>query len=137
MVFYSKAYNYLDALKRRGYNPRQRRWGRCSLTNCPHIFGLYYNEDTIKGDTLNDLWGDNHGTLINAPELVEGIYGQALEFTGENHVDIPDSESLDIETGEVSVTAWALRTGPGQTERGGIVEKGNGGMWAEIKALRR
>ena len=39
---YSKAYNYLDALKRRGYNPRQRRWGRCSLTNCPHIFGLYY-----------------------------------------------------------------------------------------------
>ena len=38
-----KAYNYLDALKRRGYNPRQRRWGRCSLTNCPHIFGLYYN----------------------------------------------------------------------------------------------
>ena len=40
---YSKAYNYLDALKRRGYNPRQRRWGRCSLTNCPHIFGLYYN----------------------------------------------------------------------------------------------
>ena len=87
-----------------------------------------FNEDTIKGDTLNDLWGDNHGTLINAPELVEGIYGQALEFTGENHVDIPDSESLDIETGEVSVTAWALRTGPGQTERGGIVEKGNGGI---------
>ena len=37
------SYNYLDALKRRGYNPRQRRWGRCSLTNCPHIFGLYYN----------------------------------------------------------------------------------------------
>ena len=39
---YSKTYNYLDALKRRGYNPRQRRWGRCSLTNCPHIFGFYY-----------------------------------------------------------------------------------------------
>ena len=26
----------------RGYNPRQRRWGSCSLTNCKHIFGIYY-----------------------------------------------------------------------------------------------
>ena len=87
-----------------------------------------FNEATIKADTVNDLWGENHGTLINAPEVVEGIYGQALEFTGENHVDVPDSESLDIVTGEVSITAWVLRTGPGQTERGGIVEKGNGGI---------
>lgn len=87
-----------------------------------------FNDDTIEGDTLNDLWGENHGTLIENPKVVKGIYGQALEFTGKNHVDIPDSESLDIETGEVSVTAWALRTGPGKTERGGIVEKGNGGI---------
>ena len=49
---YSKAYNYLDALKRRGYNPRQRRWGRCSLTNCPHIFGLYYKN---RGARLENL----------------------------------------------------------------------------------
>ena len=26
----------------RGYNPRQRRWGACSLTNCKHIFGFHY-----------------------------------------------------------------------------------------------
>ena len=26
----------------RGYNPRQRRWGVCSVTNCKHIFGFYY-----------------------------------------------------------------------------------------------
>ena len=48
-LLYSKAYNYLDAL--RGYNPRQRRWGRCSLTNCSHIFGLYYKTDR-KSDIL-------------------------------------------------------------------------------------
>jgi hypothetical protein len=59
---------------------------------------------------------------------VEGIYGEALEFTGLNHVDVQDSESLQWKTGESAVTAWALRTGPGQTERGGIVEKGNGGI---------
>jgi len=36
--------------------------------------------------------------------VVKGIYGQALEFTGANHVDVPDSDSLEIATGEVSVT---------------------------------
>ena len=87
-----------------------------------------FNADSIKGDKVSDLWGDNHGTLIEDPLEVEGKYGEALEFTGDNHIDIPDSDSLNLTTGEVSVTAWALRTGPGETERGGIVEKGNGGI---------
>jgi hypothetical protein len=87
-----------------------------------------FDEATIKGETVNDVWGDNHGTMVNAPDVVKGIYGQALEFSGENHVDVPDSDSLDIATGEVSITVWAFRTGPGETERGGIVEKGNGGI---------
>jgi hypothetical protein len=87
-----------------------------------------FNEDTIKGDKVSDLWGDNDGEMINDPLEVEGVYGEALEFTGLNHVDVQDSESLQWKTGESAVTAWALRTGPGQTERGGIVEKGNGGI---------
>jgi hypothetical protein len=87
-----------------------------------------FNEDTIKGNIVSDLWGDNDGEMINDPLEVEGIYGEALEFTGDNHVDVPDSDSLQWMTGESAVTAWALRTGPGETERGGIVEKGNGGI---------
>lgn len=86
-----------------------------------------FNEDSIRGDKVSDLWGDNHGTLIEDPLEVEGKYGEALEFTGANHIDIPDSDTLDLTTGEVSVTTWVLRTGPGETERGGIVEKGTGG----------
>ena len=87
-----------------------------------------FDEETIEGDTAKDVWGENHGTMIKNPELVAGKYGQALKFSGANHIDVPDSDSLDIETGEVSVTAWVLATGPGKTERGGIVEKGNGGI---------
>ena len=87
-----------------------------------------FNEGTIKGDTVNDQWGENHGTMMNDPEVVEGIYGQALEFTGDNYVEVPDSDTLDIPTGEVSITVWVKRTGPGPTERGGIAEKGNGGI---------
>ena len=68
---YSKAYNYLNALKRRGYNPRQRGWGRCSLTNCPHIFGLYYKSSAFHRcilprqpscNTQRPLWFSSHLT---------------------------------------------------------------------------
>ena len=71
-MYYSKAYNYLDALKRRGYNPRQRGWGRCSLTNCPHIFGLYYNID--EGETCAVADGKNQIRSTNnlARNEVEG-----------------------------------------------------------------
>ena len=95
-----------------------------------------FNEDTIKGDKVSDLWGDNDGEMINDPLEVEGVYGEALEFTGLNHVDVQDSESLQWKTGESAVTCWALRTGPGQTERGGIVEKGNGGVANSPMLLR-
>ncbi|MFC1715933.1 LamG domain-containing protein [Candidatus Poribacteria bacterium] len=87
-----------------------------------------FDEDTIEGEIVKDLWGNNHGTMVNNPEAVKGKYGQALEFSGANHVDVPDSESLDIATGEVSVTVWVNISGPSPTERGGIVEKGNGGI---------
>ena len=95
-----------------------------------------FNEDTIKGDKVSDLWGDNDGEMINDPLEVEGVYGEALEFTGLNHVTVPDNESLQWKTGESAVTCWALRTGPGQTERGGIVEKGNGGVANSPMLLR-
>ena len=95
-----------------------------------------FNEDTIKGDKVSDLWGDNDGEMMNDPLEVEGVYGEALEFTGLNHVTVPDNESLQWKTGESAVTCWALRTGPGQTERGGIVEKGNGGVANSPMLLR-
>ncbi len=31
----------------RGYNPRQRPWGSCSLTNCKHIFRFYYKKSIL------------------------------------------------------------------------------------------
>ena len=38
----------------RGYNPRQRRWGTCSLANCKRIFGFYYNSPI--GFTIKDCF---------------------------------------------------------------------------------
>ena len=39
----------------RGYNPRQRGWGVCSLTNCKHIFGFYYKGNVLRGIPFSRL----------------------------------------------------------------------------------
>ena len=94
--------------------------------DCPEGLVAYwsFDKDTINGETVADLCGDNDGQMINDPEVVNGVYGQALEFSGDNHVEVPDSDSLDIETGEVSVTVWVHINSA--TNYAGIVEKGPG-----------
>ena len=94
--------------------------------DCPEGLVSYwsFDKDTINGDTVEDLCGDNDGEMINDPEVVNGVYGQALKFSGANHVEVPDSESLAFETGEVSVTVWVYFNSA--TAYGGIVEKGPG-----------
>ena len=62
--------------KGRGYNPRQRRRGDlCSLTNCKHIFGFYYN-------CLNcDLW-DSRIYRIRDALGVKIVFHRITELSG-------------------------------------------------------
>ncbi len=64
---------------------------------------------------INDLSGnENHG-LVNGkggdtvggdpPEIVEGMYGDALRFSGQNWVEVLDSETLRI-TDALTMAAW-------------------------------
>lgn len=64
---------------------------------------------------VNDLSGsENHG-LVNGkggktvggdpPEIVEGKYGEALRFSGQNWVEVVDSETLRI-TDALTMAAW-------------------------------
>ncbi|MFH1657192.1 MAG: LamG-like jellyroll fold domain-containing protein [bacterium] len=59
------------------------------------------------GITAKDSSGsDNHGTLVNSPQWVAGIFGKALEFNGStNYVRVPDSQDLRIEN-EITLEAW-------------------------------
>jgi hypothetical protein len=64
---------------------------------------------------VTDLSGNGNHGLINgkggetvggeAPEIVEGKYGDALRFSGANWVEVVDSESLRI-TDELTMAAW-------------------------------
>ena len=68
----------------------------------------YWSFDDISGDTVKDSWGDNDGTILGDPEVVEGKFGsKALRFDGQdNYVEFPDSDSLDGMSG-ISVLLWA------------------------------
>ena len=60
---------------------------------------------------MNDVWGNNHGTVIGNPEIVEGKIGEALLFNGEdNLVEIAHSASLDI-TQAITMEFWFLLDG--------------------------
>ena len=68
----------------------------------------YWNFDNIVGDTVEDAWRDNDGTIFGDPEIVEGKFGsKALKFDGQDdYVEFPDSDSLDGMSG-ISVLLWA------------------------------
>ena len=68
----------------------------------------------IDGETVKDVWGNNDGIIAGDPKIVEGKIGQALEFDGDDFVDIPGTESLDLNgRKELTVTVWVNVQGPG------------------------
>jgi len=78
--------------------------------------------DEGSGTAAKDASGfGNSGTLNGDPQWVDGVYGKALEFDGNDYVEVPDSASLDI-TDEITIEAWVKPAG--QSTWGGIVVKG-------------
>jgi hypothetical protein len=65
------------------------------------------DENTIKGNTVEDVWGENDGTLQGNAKMVEGQVGGALKFDGDDFVDIPGTDALNFAgKNELSVMAW-------------------------------
>ena len=79
------------------------------------LAGLWKLNDGA-GPTAADSSGKgNHGTLVGVPQWVAGLYGEALQFNGQNsYVEIPSAASLEI-TGQVTVASWVNWTDAGDT----------------------
>ena len=83
-----------------------------------------FDNADIDGDTLKDLWGNNHGTIEGNPEIIEGHIGEAMEFHGQpDRVVVSNHESLAL-SDEFTVEAWA-KVGEFVTN-GAMVSKGTG-----------
>ena len=71
----------------------------------PYMIGWWtLNEDS--GNIAHDSWwNQNDGTLHGDPQWVDGVVNGALEFDGNDYVEVFDHNSLDMNCG-ITLTAW-------------------------------
>lgn len=83
---------------------------------------LHLPFDSLEGKVAKDISDfGNDATFKGSPKLIEGVFGQALEFDGKTSGQIPDHASLDIVDG-ITIEFWATLEGGEALQSG--VEKG-------------
>ena len=76
----------------------------------PTLRGLWlFNEDG--GDVVADSSGNSNDGEMSGVEWTDGKFGSALQFAGTGCVTVPHAESLSIEEGAISITAWITQDG--------------------------
>ncbi len=92
------------------------------------ILSLSFDEVAADGTVMDSSQYGNHGTTAGSTALVDGRFGKALEFNGEDTwVEIPHHDSLTVRE-SVTVMAWIYTpryNGPDGIEWQGIIAKGN------------
>jgi len=90
---------------------------------------LFYNG---AGGVLHDFGGkENHGDFVNDPEWVDGSWGWALDFDGEDdYVEVPDDPSLNVT--EITVSVWVRMEGIKDYSR--VVHKSDGYEGFQLQA---
>ena len=64
-----------------------------------------FDRNTISGDTVEDVDGDNDGTISGNPEVVAGMVKESLQFNGaDDCIDLPASAINDFDSG--TFEAW-------------------------------
>ena len=58
---------------------------------------------SIRGDVVTDALANKEGLIVGDPKVVKGKVGEALEFDGDDHIEIPD-EIGGKET--VTISVW-------------------------------
>ena len=85
---------------------------------------LHLSFDELEGDVVKDLSEFGNDATFNKgnPKLIDGVFGQAMEFDGKTAGEIDDSPSLDI-VDAITIEFWALVKGGEAIQSG--VEKGS------------
>ena len=108
--------NCTDCTQKSGYYGSEFRQYYCNnnvvsynVINFPSDYVAYWK---FNGNT-NDEKGQNNGTLQNGASIVtDATKGQVASFDGiDDFVKVPDSNSLDMGRGSLSISAW-FKAGP-------------------------
>ncbi len=79
------------------------------------LVGLWHLDDGVGSTVAHDSSGNgNHGTLVGLDQTqawVAGRLGGALDTNGAGYISVPDSDSIDGITTEVTVSAWVYFDG--------------------------
>ncbi|MCH8292001.1 LamG domain-containing protein [Candidatus Poribacteria bacterium] len=70
-----------------------------------------FDKDTVKGDTVKDLWGNQDAESVGKIKFANGKIGQALKLEGGagNYLLVTDDiKAAKIPTKEISTEAWVL-----------------------------
>jgi len=96
----------------------------------PNLVG-WWKLDEGSGTTAYDSSGNgNDGTLQGNPQWVTGKIGGALQFDGDDSVNLGNANMLNLGTDNWTITAWIKTTitGTGDDNKGTVFA--NGGDWS-------
>lgn len=67
---------------------------------------------SVRGKTLKDVWGENHGKIEGSPKMAQGKARGGLRFggRGKDRIIVPHHESLNLE-GRMTLCAWIYWSG--------------------------
>ena len=68
-----------------------------------------FNKDTVKGNTVQDVWGDQDAEMIGKLQIVDGKFGEAVQLEGGAgaRVQITDDiKKAELPTEEMTVELW-------------------------------
>lgn len=94
-----------------------------------------FDKADIEGDIIKDAWGNNDGTIVGGPSVVNGKVGEALELNGvDQYVDVghPADGSLDFgQDIDFTIAAW-IKVSETPADQYTIVCKGDRGSSPRI-----
>ena len=68
-----------------------------------------FDKDTIKGNTVQDIWGDQDAEMIGKIEIVQGKFGEAVQLSGGAGARVQmtdDIKKAKLPTEEMTVELW-------------------------------
>ena len=88
-----------------------------------------FDQETVVGKTVKDVWGTNDGKIEGAPKVVKGKVAEGMEYNGSNqsvNVGDPADGSLDFGARtDFTLEAWAFPINSGASMR--IIDKKDDG----------
>ena len=83
-----------------------------------------FNEDSVAGEKVKDIFGSSDGTMDGDVEVVKGKVGEALKFSG-GHVDCGAAKDLTDIGDQMTLEMWIKPEKPGWAIIAGISRSGN------------